>query len=140
MKFALAGLLAAVPLVASSAEPEVERSCEQVDYMLGAGFTPAEVVAAEVDAGMALTGATVFAMECAPGQYRQALAAAGVGLANSIIEARSVVDAVSYAYGDNAPETDAAREANRKYERLAKQPDVYKGNIKPTGGGGVSPS
>ncbi len=134
------GLMAALPLAATSEESQAERSCEQVEKMLKSGFSPAEVVTAMVDSGMALSEATVFAMKCAPAQYRQAIAAAGVGLANSIAGAESVALAVADAYGDYAPETEAARDALQQYKRMERQPKVYKGDTKPTGGGGVSPS
>lgn len=139
----LAGLLAALPL-AVSAQPDqeqlTERSCEQVVNMLEGGDEPAEVVTAMVDSGMALTGATVFAMECAPEQYREALAEAGVGLAPNIREAESVVAAVNYAYGEGSVEATAARNADKQYKKTEKQPNQYKVDKKPGQGGGVSPS
>ena len=139
----LAGLLAALPL-AVTAQPDeeqlAERSCEQVVSMLDAGDTPAEVVTAMVDSGMALTGATVFAMECAPEQYREALAEAGVNLAPNIREAESVVAAVTYAFGEGSAEAKAARKADKQYKKKEKQPKKHKVDKKPGQGGGVSPS
>ena len=139
----LAGLLAALPL-AVTAQPDeeqlAERSCEQVVSMLDAGDTPAEVVTAMVDSGMALTGATVFAMECAPEQYREALAEAGVGLAPNIREAESVVAAVTYAYGEGSAEVNAARKADKQYKKKEKPPKQYKVDKQSGQGSGVSPS
>ena len=136
----LAGLLAALPMVAASQEPQVERSCEQVENMLKAGSTPTEVVAAMFDTGMALTGATVFAMKCAPAENREALAEAGVGLATTIIGAESVVAAVTDAFGEGSAETKAARKAAKQYKKQAKQPRQYNGDKRPGGSVGVSPS
>ena len=139
----LASLLAALPL-AVSAQPEeeqlVERSCEQVVNMLENGDTPAEVITAMVDSGMALTGATVFAMECAPENYREALAEAGVNLAPNIREAESVVAAVTYAYGEGSAEAKAARKADKQFKKKEKQPKKHKVDKKPGQGSGVSPS
>jgi hypothetical protein len=138
----LAGLLAALP-PAVNAQPEqeqVERSCEQVVDMLDAGDTAAEVVTAMVDSGMALAGAAVFAMECAPEQYREALAEAGVGLAASIREAESVVAAVTFAYGEGSAEAKAARQADQQFKKKEKQPRKHKVDHKPGQGSGVSPS
>lgn len=136
----LVGLLAAMPLVATSADPQAERSCEQVEDMLKSGFSPAEVVTAMVDSGMALSAGTVFAMECASAQYREAIAAAGVGLASSTAGAESVLWAVVDAFGEYSPEATAARDALKQYKKMQDQPSVYKGSTNPTGGGGVSPS
>lgn len=139
----LAGLLAALPLAGNAQPPqeqEEERSCEQVENMLAAGDTPAEVVAAMVDTGMALTGATVFAMECAPEGRRAELAEAGVELAPNILAAESVVAAVNYAFGEGSVESNAADKAGKKYKKKAKKPKEYKPKNNPGQGGGVSPS
>jgi uncharacterized membrane-anchored protein len=136
----LFSLLSMLSLAAASEEAQAERSCEQVEDMLKSDFSPADVVTAMVDSGMALPEATVFAMKCAAAQYREAIGAAGVGLANSIAGAESVVWAVADVYGEYAPETEAARDALQQYKKMERQPTIYNGDTKPTGGGGVSPS
>tara|TARA_R110001599_G_scaffold353885_1_gene602430 strand:- start:1928 stop:2368 length:441 start_codon:yes stop_codon:yes gene_type:complete len=138
--FILAGVLAALPL-AAYAQLDPPTSCEQVEDMLSNGSSSAEVVNAMIDSGMALTGATVFAMECADAQYRIAIAEAGVGLASNLNEARGVVRAVADAYGESSDETNAARKAFEASEKMAKQPKEYKSDFTPQGGGAdVSPS
>jgi hypothetical protein len=136
-------LLAALPVAGSALpepEREVERSCEQVENMLRAGDSPAEVVTAMVNSGMTLTGATVFAMECAPEDRRQAIAQAGVELAPTIIAAESVVAAVNYAYGEGSPEVSAAHKAAKQYKKTAGKPREYEPGNNPGQGAGVSPS
>jgi len=139
-KLLLAGMLAVLPL-AGHAQLDPPTSCQQVEDMLANGSTPAEVITAMVDSGMALSGATVFAMECAGAQYRSAIAEAGVGLASNLNEGRGVVRAVADTYGESSDETKAARKALKKAEKMAKQPKEYKSDYTPHGGGeDVSPS
>ena len=139
----LVGLLAAIPMtgVAQTGQQEVgDRSCEQVDEMLAAGDMPAEVIAAMVDAGMTLAGATVFSMTCAPAERREALAEAGVGLAPNISVAESVVAAVAYTYSEGSPEALAASKAFDKLRKTFKQPQEYRPKNSPGQSNGVSPS
>lgn len=135
----LAGLLTLFPLFAS-AQLQDELSCEEVEDMLEAGRSPAEVVNALYQRGMALTGATVFAMECVGDPHRVAIAEAGVGLASNIKEATGVARAVAYASGESSSEALAARKALQTAEQLAKQPETYKSDYTPHGGGAISPS
>lgn len=141
MNFALASLLAALPLAASAQIPGEDRSCQQVEDMLAAGKSPAEVVTAMVNTNMALTGATVFAMECAGEADRAAIAAAGVGLATTTDEAKGVVRAVVHAAGESSAEAKAARDALKSEKKQPKPPKGYKTDYTPHGGGDdVSPS
>jgi hypothetical protein len=61
-------------------------------------------------------------------------------LADSLLEAQSVVDGVTAAAGQNSPEAAAVREAFKTYKRTAKQPAVYQQDHIPHGGFVVSPA
>ncbi|MEM9149500.1 MAG: hypothetical protein AAGB19_03485 [Cyanobacteria bacterium P01_F01_bin.3] len=125
------------------AQPRLDppTSCDQVEELIRNGSTPEVIIQTLMSSGMALTGATVFAVECAGPQYRVPLAEAGVGLATNLREANGVVRAVAFAYGETSAETVAAREAFQSAEKLAKQPPEYKSNYTPHGGGEeISPS
>lgn len=137
----LVALLASLSL-ASFAETQLEEAldCEEVENMVRAGSTPSDIVDHLYHSGMALSGATVLAMECGGQENRVATAEAGVGLAGNLVQANSVVRAVAEAAGETGPETVAARRAYGNAERLAKQPDGYRGDYTPQGGTGVSPS
>lgn len=140
----LTGLAGACVLVlfsmAASAELETDPSCERTEQMLVVGSSPGDVVAAVVNDGMSLVEATVFAMVCGGQENRIDIVTAGVEMADSLAEARSVVAAVVAATGDSSPESAAARATLDTYEKTARQPDVYESDYIPHGGGGVSPS
>ncbi|MEM9090606.1 MAG: hypothetical protein AAGC93_17885 [Cyanobacteria bacterium P01_F01_bin.53] len=131
-----------LPLIANAQPPlDPPTSCEQVEELIRNGSTPEVIIETLMNSGMALTGATVFAVECAGPQYRVPLAEAGVGLASNLREANGVVRAVAFAFGESSPETVAARSAFASAEKLAKQPPEYKSNYTPHGGGEeISPS
>jgi hypothetical protein len=138
VKLFLPVLFTATPLIAGAqpaSEREDERSCAQVEDLLAAGSSPAEVVTALVDGGMALTGATVFAVECAPEANREALARAGVELASNIQQGQGVVQAVSFAFGEQAPVTLAASSAYTDWVKTFAQPAEYQNDYTPHGGG-----
>lgn len=124
----------------ASAQSEEDESCDEVEQMLEAGNSPAEVIAATVDSGMTVTEATVFAMVCGGESNRVVIATAGVGLAGSLPEARSVVVAVVATAGETSPEAAAVRQAYKAYEKTARQPEGYKTDYTPHGGGAVSPA
>ena len=140
----LTGLAGAWMLVlfslTASAALETDPSCERIEQMLVMGSPPHDVLAAVVNDGMSLVEATVFAMVCGGQENRIDIVTAGVEMADSLAEARSVVAAVVAATGDSSPESAAARAALDTYEKTARQPDVYESDYIPHGGGGVSPS
>lgn len=140
----LTGLAGAWVLVlfslTASAELETDPSCERIEQMLVIGNSPGDIVATVVKDGMSLADATVFAMGCGGPENRIDIVTAGVEMAGSLAEARSVVAAVVAATGDSSPESAAARAALDTYEKTARQPDVYESDYIPHGGGGVSPS
>jgi hypothetical protein len=140
----LTGLAGAWMLVlfslTASAELETDPSCERIEQLLVMGSSPHDVLAAVVNDGMSLVEATVFAMVCGGQENRIDIVTAGVEMADSLAEARSVVAAVVAATGDSSAESAAARAALDTYEKTARQPDVYESDYIPHGGGGVSPS
>lgn len=123
----------------SSEQPDRDESCREVDEWLDAGDSPGGVITAMMNAGMNRAEGTVFAMLCAEGAHREAIALAGVQEAANLREARSVAAAVLAMTGDTGPVADTVRRELASQEKLARQPSIYEGDYDP-GGGGVSPS
>lgn len=110
-----------------------QRSCSCLSSMLEDGGSAEAVVRANIDAGMDLSEATVFAMGCGGEDNRVAIAVAGVRLASSLAQAQTVANSVLATVGQTGEVADAVREAVRMVARDLPQPGVYVDEYTPTG-------
>ena len=124
--------------MASVAQDRGSVACDPVRAQVQAGTSAADMVKSVMVTGVSLAEATVLAMNCTAEDSWEAIAVAGVAMADNLAQAQSVADAVLASAGQTGAVADAVQVALQDYIKHMPQPDVYEDEYTPTGGSAVN--